>query len=527
MKKILSNIAITLCSALVITSCKKSEFNDAYRDPSKVTTSSVAKQFAGLIYTNREYVVPSYWNYFVVQRTSVNQYTQAVGWANAIGQYVPPSGGVNDRWSNYYNFLAQYRELQKIYNASSATEQADNRIFMITAAIYFYDHTQKVVDLHGDIPWMDAGKLSSNGGDYSASYAKYQGAESIYTTMLDDLKKFSDDLSTITVPAASLTAFKTQDLINKGNIVMWQKYCNSLRLRILSRVSAVGSLSARSNTEIAGILANSAKYPLSLVNDDNILLKVTDVGSDINAKGFQTGLEDWNGNIAGKRMIDHMKTNADPRLRALFEPGANAAGVYNGLDQSLDATTQTTLINGGTISIYNRSTVSRNQFFPGVLITAAEVNFLLSEYYLKANNDAMAKSTYEAGIKQSVNFYYWVRTVSNDNTAGALTATNDTEIGQYIAKPAIAWAGTNAAKLALLANQKWLHYNVIEPIEGWAELRRLDLPALTYQVDNSSQQKQPPFRWVYPAQEISFNAANYAAVASKDNLTTKLFWDVN
>lgn len=527
MKKILSLISITICSALVITSCKKSEFGDAYRDPSKVTTSTVAKQYAGLIYTNREYVVPSYWNYFVVQRTSVNQYTQAVGWANAIAQYVPPSGGVNDRWSNYYNFLAQYRELQKIYNSSTSAEQADNRIFMITAAIYFYDHTQKVVDLHGDIPWSEAGMLSTNGGNYSGSYAKYQGAESIYTTMLDDLKKFSDDLSTIVVPAAALNTFKTQDLINKGNLVLWQKYCNSLRLRMLMRVSGSSTLAARATSEIAAILANPAKYPLSSVNDDNILLKVSDLNSDINAKGFQTGLEDWNGNISGKAMIDNMKSNVDPRLRALFEPGVNAAGVYNGLDQSLDATAQTTLINGGTIAIYNRSTISRNQFFPGVLITAAEVNLLLSEYYLKAGNDAMAKSTYEAGIKQSVNFYYWVRTLSNDNTAGSLAATNDTEINAYIAKPAIAWTGATAAKLSLIANQKWLHYNVIEPIESWAERRRLDLPVLTFQVDNSSQQKQPPLRWVYPSQEISFNAANYAAVAGKDNLTTKIFWDIN
>jgi len=527
MKKTLSLIAVTLCSALVITSCKKTSFEDAYRDPSKVTSSTVAKQFAGLIYTNREYVVPSYWNYFVVQRTSVNQYTQAVGYMNAAGQYVPPAAGVNDRWSNYYNFLSQYRELQKIYNASPAVEQTDNRIFMITAAIYFYDHTQKVVDLHGDIPWSEAGMLSTNSGNYSASYAKYQSAESIYTTMLDDLKKFSDDLSVITVPAATLSTFKTQDLINKGNIILWQKYCNSLRLRMLMRVSGSSTFSARATSEIASILANPTKYPLSLVNDDNILLKVSDLGSDINAKGFQTGLEDWNGNIAGKKMIDHMKTNADPRLRAVFEPGANAAGVYNGLDQALDASAQTTLINSGTIAIYNRSTLSRNQFFPGVLITAAEVNFLLSEYYLKAGSDALAKSTYEAGIKQSINFYYWVRSISNDSVSGTLAATSDAEINTYIAMPAVTWAGATAAKLALIANQKWLHYNVIEPIEGWAELRRLDLPVLIFQQDNSSQQKQPPVRWVYPSQEIAYNADNYAAVAGKDNLTTKVFWDVN
>jgi hypothetical protein len=68
----------------------------------------------------------------------------------------------------------------------------------------------------------------------------------------------------------------------------------------------------------------------------------------------------------------------------MFEPGANAAGVYNGLDPLATSAVQTTLVAGGTLSIYNRSTLSRNEYFPGVLITAAEVSFLAAEAYLKA-----------------------------------------------------------------------------------------------------------------------------------------------
>nr|WP_068890549.1 SusD/RagB family nutrient-binding outer membrane lipoprotein [Pedobacter panaciterrae] len=527
MKKNLIYIAITLMPAILGVSCKKSSFEDAYRDPSKVVTSTVSKQFSGMIYTNREYVVPSYWNYFVVLRLTANVYTQNVGWTNAIGQYTPGAAGITDRWNNYYNFLAQYRELQKINNASTAAEQADNKIYMISASIYFYDHTQKVVDLHGDIPWSEAGKLSTNGGAYGNSYAKYQNAEDIYTTMLDDLKGYADELSTINVNSGILKNFQTQDLINKGDILLWRKYCNSLRLRMLTRASTNAKFTARAATEIAEILANPTKYPLVANNNDNIMLKVYDLGSDINAKGFQTGLEDWNGNIAGKKMIDLMKTTADPRLRAMFEPGANAAGAYTGLDPSADATTQTALIAGGTLTIYNRSTISRNQYFPGILITAAEVQYLLAEYYLKAGNDNLAKTAYEAGIGQSIAYYYWLRTLSNDNTSGSLTATNDTEINAYKANATIAWSGNNAAKLNQIATQKWLHYSVIQPLENWSEVRRLDLPALTFITDNSSAQKTPPNRWIYPSSEIAYNNANYQAVQAKDNLQTKIFWDVN
>lgn len=531
MRKYLSTVAIALCTIAVVTSCKKETFDSAYGDPSTVSNAPIDRQFAGMIYVNREFVVPSYWDYFVVKRITVNRFTQAVGWANSINQYVPGGAAITDRWNNYYNLLAQYRELQKIYNGLSDGAKKDNRIYYIIATIYFYDQTQKVVDLHGDIPWADAGKLSTNAGDYTASYAKYQSAESIYTTMLDDLKAYSDELSTIapTINSGVLNNLKSQDLINKGDISLWQKYCNSLRIRMLMRASGASAFTARSNQEISTILGNAAKYPIVATNADNIQIKIYNLSSDIHSKGFQTGLEDWNGNIAGKTMIDNMKTNADPRLRAIFEPGASAGGVYNGLDQSLDAGAQTNLINGGTIAIYNRSTISRNQFFPGMLIDAAEINLLLAEYYLKAGNDAMAKARYESGITESVNFYYGVRALSNDNTAGALTPTSPAEIATYLAKPAISWALalTTGAKLSLIGSQKWLNYNVIQPNEGWAEMRRLDLPALTFPVDNSSSQKNLPLRWVYPSSEIAYNGANYAEVKAKDNLTTKIFWDIN
>lgn len=527
MKKTLSFITTAAIAMTFASSCKKSSFEEAYRDPSKVVTSSVDKQFAGMIYANREYVVPSYWNYFVIQRTTVHVYNQVTGFTNAIGQYVPGAASITDRWNNYYNFLAQYKEFMKIYNASTPAEQAINRIYMLAATIYFYDHSQKVVDLHGDIPWAEAGMLSSNGGDYSASYAKYQNADDIYTTMLDNLKAYSDELSTLTVAASISDKFKAQDLINKGDVTLWKKYCNSLRLRMLTRVSGTTKFSTRATQEIAAIIANPAKYPLVLTNTDNIALKVYDLGTDINAKGFRTGLEDWNGNIAGKKMIDMMNTTADPRLRAMFEPGASAAGVYVGLDPLANATTQTADIAAGKLAIYNRSTLSRNEFFPGLLITSAEVNYLLAEYYLKAGNDGAAKTAYETGVKESVNYYYWLRTFSKDNTAGTLTPTSDAEINLYIAKPTVIWLGTNAAKLNLIATQKWIHYSVVEPIEGWAELRRLDLPALSFSPDNSSPQTAPPVRWIYPSSEISYNTSNYQAVASKDKLTTKLFWDIN
>jgi hypothetical protein len=521
-------VAIGLLFALTFSACKLSDFEEAYPDPSKISVSSVEKQFSGFLQTNREYSVPSYWNYFVILRITLNRYNQAVGWVNGENQYVPGSAAVGNRWDTYFRFLAQYREIEKIYNNLSDVEKADRKIYMIAANTYLYDHTQKVVDLHGDIPWSEAARLSQNGGNFDISYPKYDKAEDIYKKMLDDLKGYSDELNTISIKAGIQAGFKTQDFILKGDINAWKRYVNSLRLRMLSRVSASSTFSARAKTEIAEILGSPTKYPVVTSNAENIQINIFDLNSDINSKGFQSGLEDWNGNIASKAMIDHLKINKDPRLRMIFEPGSAALGLYEGLDQMADAAKQTEAIASNKISIFNRSTISRNQFFPGVLITASEVNLLASEYYLNNGNDALAKTQYEAAVSNSIDFYTRVRKISNDNTTAAAAEATTSEINEYLGMDAISWskAPTPAAKITLIASQKWIHFNVIQAEESWAELRRLDALQLKFWEDNSNNQKTPPTRWFYPGSEQTYNLKNYQAVQGNDKLTTKIFWDI-
>ncbi len=514
-------------------SCKESEFTAAYPDPAKIAATTVEKQFTGVLYANREYVLPGYRFYFVTLRTTINHYTQATGWVNASGQYIPGSSGVEDVWYTYYNTLAQYRELQKIYNALPADQQKDRRIFMLTAAVYVYDFTQKMVDVHGAIPFSEAGLLSTKGGDYAASSAKFDTAESIYTFMLDDLKSIATELNGITLNAGYQRSFTTQDFLNKGDITLWKRYTNSLRLRMLNRISDVSAFQARANSEMAEILGNATTYPIVETNAQNIQVNVFDINTDINSKGFRDGLasDGWYGNTAGKAIIDNMNANSDPRLKILFEPGASAAGKYTGIDPLATEASQTALFNAGQVAIYNRYTTSHNQFFPGVLINAPQMNLIKAEYYLRTNNDASAKTAYETAIAQSVEFYNGILAKTNATgitTSAIPTPANQASITAYIAGKGVNWssAANNADKLKLIATQKWLHYNVVQPFENWADVRRLDFPVLSFQVDNANNQTLPPVRWTIPGNEITYNGTNYGVIKATDNLTTKIFWDV-
>jgi hypothetical protein len=525
----IKNILLIALLASSIIGCQVGDFEENYTDPSRVSESSVEKQFTGFLFTNREYVLPSYWNYFVVLRITLNRFNQAVGWENTENQYVPGSAAINDRWNNFYSFLAQYRELEKIYDGLSPQAKQDYRVFMIAATTYFYDHSQKVVDLHGDIPWTKAGMLSKNGGNFGISYPEYDTAEDIYTKMLDDLAAFADELRTISLNPAIETGFRTQDLVNRGDLNLWLKYINSLRLRMLTRVSASPTFSGRATSEIATILGNPSNYPLVSSNADNILFRKHELGTLIGANDFQSGLEDWNGNIAGKVILDHMLSNGDPRLTYLFQPGDEAEGSYLGLDPMLNASEQSQLIGTGTLTVYNRSTLSRNQYFPGVLMNAAQVHLMAAEYYLKAGQDANAKEHYETAIRESIGYYEYLRSLSNDNSAGEPLVPTEQGINAYLSGLNVNWdaAASTNEKLKLIAEQRWLHFNVVQPNENWAEIRRLDVLQLPYWVDQSNQQSLPPKRWIYPGSEQTYNPENYARVQPTDNLNQKVFWDLN
>jgi hypothetical protein len=533
MKKLFSTGMAVLTLA---TACTKKQFSDAYSDPSKISSTTVDRQLAGEMSSSLNYIMYHYYDYFAVYQNTMIPWSQTAVTLNTSGRYIPGIAAINDLWSTYYGVVAQYKEMVRLYNSLSTADQANARMYYIAGTIFYYDFTQKVVDIWGDIPWSEAGLLGTNHGNYQASAAKYDDAATVYTKMMDDLKGFADELNSINVPTSVATILKTQDFLNQGDLSKWKMYCNSLRVKLLTRVSGVASFKARYGSEMAAILGNSTSYPLVSDYTQTISFKVVSITSGVNngtntgsSSDFYTGLIGWGqADRANMIMIDSMNNNSDPRLRALFEPGQSASGAYLGLDPSLPSTTQNTVLTGGTIARYNRSTLTQNNYIPGMLVNAAEIDFMIAEYYLSTGSDANAQAAYEAGITQSINYNFWLRSISNDNTAGPLTPLGGTEIADYLASPGVSWtaAGSDAEKLNRIAIQKWINYNVQQPMEAWAEIRRLNLPVLNFVPDNGVQ-KLPPPRWLYPTNESTYNTTNYQAVQAKDNLTTKIFWDLN
>ena len=222
-----------------------------------------------------------------------------------------------------------------------------------------------------------------------------------------------------------------------------------------------------------------------------------------------------------------MNTTSDPRLPVLFDP---SLGSYAGVDPMATEAAQNDFISANLVARYDSVTFSRNDAFPGVIITAAEVSFLKAEAFQKGWAAGDPKAAYETGINQSIEFYYGLNQLGSQNLysfgRAAETPVTPAQITAYLATPQVSWDG-NSNKMQLIGTQKWIHFNITQLTQNWSELRRLKYPVLQFLPDPSSAVPAPPVRFVYPSTEKLLNGSNYSAVASKDTYTTKIFWDVN
>jgi hypothetical protein len=134
----------------------------------------------------------------------------------------------------------------------------------------------------------------------------------------------------------------------------------------------------------------------------------------------------------------------------------------------------------------------------------AEVEFIKAEVELVSNNNAVAKSAYEKGVKAAVE--QW----------GAVM-------------PADYFTNTNAAYNGTLGRIMLQKYYALyfTDYQQWFEYRRTGLPKLPVS-DGMVNNKQIPVRFTYPIAVRTNNGANYKKALESvgiDNINTKVWWE--
>ena len=150
--------------------------------------------------------------------------------------------------------------------------------------------------------------------------------------------------------------------------------------------------------------------------------------------------------------------------------------------------------------------------FEALIMDYSEVEFLLAEAVERGIAvGGTSTSHYDAAITASMS--YW-------GVSGG-------DIATYLAQPSVAYATATGTWKQKIGEQAYLAlYN--RGFESWTSYRRLDFPILIAPAD--AEISEVPKRYTYPAREETLNSTNVEAASTAiggNEMTTKLFWDVN
>lgn len=548
MKKKLQIIGclIVLVAMITGTGCKR-QLDDYYVDPDKTTNPSIEKLFSSILENNR--VRPQYYDMrtmtFLVTgafaQTSIlfnseNRYQQNMDYTEKFwNDFYTPSNQSNDpgAYNTGNGIMAQYRTMQRLFNLLPIDERDNFRIFMYAGRALLLDQTAQMIDLYGDIPFTEAGSLNVTS---TIANAKFQDQKELYDTVLTGLKDVSNWLAAATLNTNAAASFATQDYLLGGSIDKWRRFVNSLRFRYLMRVSNVPDFEARVKTELQEILANPIQYPLidgagvgdnyNPANTDVILYQYTNYTNTLSAAFTEVSAQ-----AAPDYLLNTvMKPVNDPRIPFMFEKNVVKVGdvfvpnaEYRAMPNTYGNSQQSDSLKyyaiwDSTIYVYNNK-------LPGIYMSAPEVNFLKAEAFERWGlSGGTAQGSYELAVRQAIAFMYFLYN-TNSTKYEALTQPSTATVDAFMQNAAIAYTGTTEEKQEKILTQKWLHFNILQSRQAWAEYRRTKYPKLNVPVAPTVGFELPPKRLLYPTSEVAYNSS-YADVKAKDTRDTKVFWDV-
>ena len=342
-----------------------------------------------------------------------------------------------------------------------------------------------LVETFGDVPYTEA-------LDIDNLTPKYDDGLTIYKDLLVRLDAAINNLE------PGLDSFGANDLIYNGNVVNWEKFATSLKLRM-------GILLADVDPELSKATVESAfAGNLIMSNSENAAYAYRSTDPNTNPIYVDLVLSGRQDFVAGQTVIDILENRNDPRLPLYFDA---VDGEFVGAEIGATAPYSTTS---------KLSQRFHSPAEPGILMDYSEVEFLLAEGAARGYSVGDVETHYNAGITASIRFW------------GGTQAQADA----YLAQANVAYTSAIAASDAttpwkdVIGTQKWIAlFN--RGMEAWTSIRLLDSPEMATPVDALSGY---PNRYTYPVVEQTINADSWNSAASAiggDQTETMLFWDLN
>jgi hypothetical protein len=425
-------------------------------------------------------------------------------------QYDPKADAYNEAWKNLYAGAENFYQIQ---NLSVEQHKAQYQAISLIMQAYAF---QALTDAWGDVPFKEALKGQYPDGHivnpaYDSQRVVYRGI----IKYIDSAKKLIN-FSDASHPGAD-------DLIYGGDMHKWMKFANTLKLRILMRMSHVDPVYAQltmdtlymSNPQFIGEGDEAViAYGSGAANNNPLY-------SELSANPLG-GVEQL---AASKTCADAMNVSNDYRSAVFFHPlsGVGVVGITQSeYDIALPAGSYSTL-NAYTGADINDPASGMAKV---VLLSSWESFFLQAEAAARGMEIGNDAQLYYQGIHASFN-YYNSALMAEKGTPGDIAY--DIYVNGDIANgiPAGFWsvypaAGTPAQKVRHIITQKWFASAGSQGFESWNEWRRTGYPDFLVSPRNSRMGTNDPLRFLYPASEATTNS-NYPGLMP---VIARVWWDV-
>jgi len=391
-----------------------------------------------------------------------------------------------------------------------------------------------MTDFYGDVYYSEALK-----GREGILYPVYDKQADIYAGLLKELETAAADIT-----GGTEIVSPTYDLMFGGDKVQWQKFTNSLKLRLLMRASAKY---ADAGTKIAATAALPLLTDAADKNASIAYVGTSTVNSWIGGSNNWGNGGEFERRRPSKTLVDKMVSLNDPRVPVWFAPIENpwtsdvakngvpfattdpngytyastweyvdvtkpeiAAQVPNILDKDKayagfiagmfgdfkNGNGHYNTAAGGAYGNFKVSKYSKlfqqntHVLLKAQIMNKDEVQFILAEAAVKGYITGNADNYYKTGITYSMKRW----------------GVSDAAITTYLAQASIALPSDSPGKLAKIAEQKWIALFSVAA-EAYLDLRRTRLPNIfsngllsTYTFPN---------RYRYPGNELGQNVDAY------------------
>lgn len=432
----------------------------------------------------------------------------------------------------YDNAYASLRDVENIIRDTKENPDAQNYYgvaLIMKSWIFSY-----VTDAYGDVPYSEATQGISEGNVRPV----FDAQQVIYEGILLDL----ENANTILTGEPNISG----DIFFGGDILKWRKFANSLRLRLLMRISDVDN--SKAVTGMTQIVNDPSNFPVFESNED---MAVVQWNSDNPQSKYDTRSGSFDEVRLSLTLESRLKALNDTRLVVFAQPtSASGKGIYSddfddyvGMPNGLDDEAALGYSPSGNPDESGSNFISRLGILLAcracnpeeasatasqtIIMSYSELQFILAEAREKGwISVGEAAEFYENGIRAS--FEYYTDRVAAGGWTEITSAMQATDLDVYLSQSEVALTTASDENLSKIALQKWISL-FYTGFEGWSDWRRTGMPEVVPGPD-AVNGGRVPVRFQYPNSVKATNEDNYNAAVQRmgvDDLNTKLWWDVD